>query len=196
MNTGRWPSNLRQRIQHWNFSLLFQLWIFLLILLVFQLGWESFEKDITAFPPLVRFSDFIGNLVLFVTPSILNPVFELEIERAGISLILPNGFYVSYFFYLSGIKQMAFVLIMLLLMPGPWKKKIWYIPICLVIVTITVFIRFLMLTLHCVIYPEHIHLIQIMLFGPLFYLEIVVMWATWVLIIARTAALKPTTGTE
>jgi exosortase/archaeosortase family protein len=174
----------------WNHQLALQMWIFILIMLFFQLGWEYFEAEITTWTPLVWFSNLLGNWVLQVTPAILNPVYDLNIYREDVSMVLPSGFYVGFFFHLSGIKQMVFVLFMMLLLPGPWRKKMWFTPICIVALFVSVFLRFLMLTLHCVTYPEHLHLIQDMLFGPLFYLEILFFWGVWVLLIAKTASLS------
>ena len=91
---------------------------------------------------------------------------------------------------MSGIKQMCLVSLLFILIPGPWKKKLWFVPVTVVLIFITVFIRFLLLTMHCLIYPEHIHLIQDLLVGPMFYFEILVMWMAWVVIIAKTASLK------
>ena len=174
----------------WNRALAFQLWIFILIMLFFQLGWEYFETEITAWTPFVWLSNVFGNWALSLTPAILNPVFDLDIYRDDVSMVLPSGFYVGFFFHLSGIKQMTFVIFMMLFLPGPWIKKLWFTPLCLAALFVSVFIRFLVLTLHCVIYPEHLHLIQDMLFGPLFYVEILFFWGLWVLLIAKTASLS------
>jgi len=181
---------LKERIRRWNLPLVIQTWIFVLIMLFFQIFWESYEAEINTFPPLVAWSDAMGEFLLWITPAILNPLFNAGIAQEGISLILPNGFYVSYFFHLSGIKPVLIVLFMIVLLPGPWIRKVWYAPACVAVILFTVFLRFILLTIHCMIFPEHLHLIQIMLFGPMFYLEILVMWAAWVLLIARTARLK------
>jgi len=182
--------NLPNKVKSWNLPLIIQVWIFILINLFFQLIWENFEDDINQFTPFVSFSDAIGNLLLIITPRILNPLFDVDIVRDGISLILPGGYYVNFLFYLSGIKQMCLVTLIILIVPGPWLKKLWFIPLNLVIIQLMVFGRFLILNVHCLVHPEHIYLLQDLLFGPMFYLEILVMWLVWVVIIAKTASLR------
>ncbi|MFH1296915.1 MAG: hypothetical protein ABIJ04_06540 [Bacteroidota bacterium] len=182
--------NLLNKLKSWNFPLIIQAWIFFLVMLFFQLIWESFESELNSFPPFVFISDAIGKFLLNTTPAIINPVFDVDIVRDGISLILPNGLYINYFFYLSGVKQMCLVVTLFLIMPGAWFKRLWFIPLCLIIIQITVFVRFFVLNIHCLTQPEHIHLLQDMLFGPLFYFEILVLWLAWVLIVAKTASLK------
>ena len=177
-------------IKSGKYPFLIQIWIFLLIILFFQLLWESFEKVLNTVPLFVALSEKTGDILLTLTPWIINPLISHDITRNVISLILPSGFYVSYFFYLSGIKQLCLVIILFIIVPGPWRKKLWYIPLNILMILLFVVIRFLMLTMHCLIYPEHLHLIQDLLFGPMFYSEIFFSWMAWVLLVARTAKLN------
>lgn len=181
--------NLLEKAKQWNLPLLIQGWIFFLVMLFFQLIWENFETEITSFPPFVFLSDAIGNLQLTIIPALVNPLTDAGIIRDGISLILPNGLYINYFFYLSGIKQMSLVILLFVIAPGPWKKKIWFIPLTLLIIQLTVFSRFFLLNLYCLIQPEQLHLVKDFLFIPLFYFEILVLWMAWVLLVAKTATL-------
>ncbi len=189
--------NLLNKMKSWNFQLIIQVWIFFLVVLFFQLVWESFETEIDNFPPFVFISDAIGNFLLTITPAIVNPLIEVDIIRDGISLILPNGLYISYFFYLSGVKQMCLVISLFVIVPGSWGKKAWFIPLTLFIIQITVLARFLLVNVHCLVQPEQLHLLKDFLFGPLFYAEIMIMWMAWVLLIAKTASLRnPTSETR
>ncbi|MBC8435934.1 MAG: hypothetical protein H8D88_00060 [Bacteroidetes bacterium] len=167
-----------------------QLWIFILFIFCYQLLWDKYEVDLNTIPLFLKISDFIGNLLLVTTPAVLNLLFNIEIVRSGFSIILPNEFSINYFFYLSGIKQMCLVILLFILIPGPWKQKLWYVPITVIGIFITVFVQFLVLTFHCLVHPEHLHLIQDLLVGPIFYFVILVMWMVWVLVIAKTASLK------
>jgi uncharacterized membrane protein len=165
-------------------------------MLFFQLIWENFETEIDKFPPLVFFSEAIGKFLLTVTPLIINPFVETDIIREGVSLILPNGLYISYFFYLSGIKQMCFLILLFAIATGPWAKKVWYVPLILLIVQLTVLVRFLALNLYCLVQPEQFHLLKDLFFIPLFYFEILLIWMTWVLIVGKTASLRKTQKTN
>ena len=183
-------SGMTHRLSTWNLRLFSELWIFMVIMVVFQVAWESNEAAISSWPLLAYISDSIGNILLRVTPAILNPLLRIDIVREGNSLVLADGFYVSYWFYFSGLKQILLVSCLFLIIPGPWIRKLWYIPLNISIILIMVLLRFVVLTMHCTIYPEHYHLLQDILFGPMFYFEILVMWLIWVVYIARKSLLS------
>lgn len=184
------PSRFSRFLSRWNLRLLYELWLFIVVMTLFQAIWESNEAAITSWPSLTRTSDLIGETLLQTTPAILNPLLRMDIVRESNSLILPNGFYVGYWFYFSGLKQMLLVTILFLVIPGRWIDKIWYIPLNILMILMLVFMRFIILTTHCTIYPEHLHLLQDILFGPLFYFEILVSWIVWVVYVARKTSLN------
>jgi exosortase/archaeosortase family protein len=164
----------------------------------FQVLWESNEAAITVWPPLALISDWIGNFLLRITPAILNPLLRIDILREGNSLVLADGFYVSYWFHFSGLKQILLVICLFLFIPGAWLRKLWFIPLNIAIILFLVILRFMVLTIHCTIYPEHFHLLQDILFGPLFYFEILMMWLIWIVYVAKRSTLNfrmaPTSG--
>lgn len=181
---------IRARAETWNIPLIIQVWIFSLIMLFFQILWEEFETELASFPLFVHLSDSIGDLLLTITPRMINPFFSGDIFREGNSLVLPNGIYVNYFFYLSGIKQMCLVFIIFIIVPGSPRKKSWYLPLALAVLMVTVIVRFIIMNLHTMIQPEHVHLLNDLLLGPLFYFEILFLWIAWVGLVAKTARLK------
>ncbi|NQV02429.1 MAG: hypothetical protein HQ542_07275, partial [Bacteroidia bacterium] len=85
--------HLENQIKRWNIPLIIQLWIFLLFIFIFQMLWERFEDDLNTFSLFVTISDFIGNLLLVTIPALLTSLFNVEIVRSGISIILPDGLY-------------------------------------------------------------------------------------------------------
>jgi len=188
--TSAQRKGLSNKIKNWNIPLIIQTWVFFLIILFFHLLWENFEFEIAAFRPFILFSDAIGNFLLTTSPSIVNPMFEVDITRNGLSLILPSGYSVPYYFNLSGIKQMCLIIILFLIVPGPWIKKLWFIPVSLVIIQVTVFLRFFMVIVNCLIQPEQVNFLLDVLFGPLFFVELLVLWLAWILLIAKTVTLK------
>jgi len=177
---------MKAHIQNWNLRLFVELWIFTLIFYFFHFFWISYSAKINDFSFFVWISGFIGNILLNITPTVLNSLLHLDVVSDGNSIVLPNGFHVIYWFDLSGLKQMLQVLFIFLIISGPWSKKIWFIPLNIGIILVLVLFRFVILTAHCTIYPEHFHLLQTIVFGPMFYFEMIIMWITWVLFIAKT----------
>jgi hypothetical protein len=179
-----------RQLSSWNLRLLSELWLFMVIMVIFQVIWESNEAAISSWPLLVSISNVTGDVLLRVTPVILNPLLRIDIVREANSLVLPDGFYVSYWFSFSGIKQMLLVTLLFLIIPGPMIRKLWFIPLNILLILMMVFFRFIILTLHCTIYPEHYHLLQDILFGPMFYFEIMMMWIIWIVYVARITSLN------
>ncbi len=178
--------NLKEWLHQWNLHLFFELWVFSLVFYAFHYSWLAFSESISEIPLIDSFSDLIGKSLLYITPPILNTLLHLNIIAGVTGISLPNGFHVIYGFDLSGIKQMMTVLILFLLISGPWKKKLWFIPLNLLILLVMVLFRFIVLTVHCTVHPEHFYILQAVLFGPMFYFEQIIMWIAWVLFIAKT----------
>ncbi len=91
----------------------------------------------------------------------------------------------------ASLKQWMHWLFLMLLFPGPWKHKLWYIPAGLVIIEWTNVIRICGIMLMQIYWPNiHIHLFgndintfhlgHDYIFKFFFYLVIFLMWMLWV----------------
>ncbi len=82
----------------------------------------------------------------------------------------------------SGVKQLIQFLILMLLYPGPWKHKLWFIPSGLIIIHMVNIFRIVGLSVVVVTFKSQ----QIFtfshdwLFRPFFYVVIFGMWVFWV----------------
>jgi len=177
---------INENLQNWNLRLFIELWIFTLIFCLYHSFWNAYSTEIDGMPFFTVISGVIGEILLKLTPSVLHSTLRLDIVHEGNSILLPNGFNVMYSFNLSGLKQIFLVLLLFVIIPGPPGKKLWFIPLNIGIILLLVFFRFIVLTAHCTVYPEHFKLLQVILFGPVFYFEIIIMWITWVIFIAKT----------
>jgi len=91
----------------------------------------------------------------------------------------------------ASLKQWMHWLFLMMLFPGPWKHKLWYIPVGLVIVEWTNVVRICGIMLMQIQWPNiHIHLLgsdintfhlaHDYVFKLFFYLIIFLMWVLWV----------------
>ena len=91
----------------------------------------------------------------------------------------------------ASLKQWMHWLFLMILFPGPWKHKLWYIPAGLVIIEWTNVVRICGVLLMQVVWPNiHIHLMgqdintfqlaHDYVFKVFFYLIIFLMWVLWV----------------
>ncbi len=80
----------------------------------------------------------------------------------------------------ASLKQWLHWLFLMLLFPGPWKHKLWYIPAGLVIVEWTNVLRICGVLMMQIPWPNSFHLAHDYIFKVFFYLVIFLMWVIWV----------------
>ena len=80
----------------------------------------------------------------------------------------------------ASLKQWMHWIFLMLLFPGPWKHKLWYIPAGLVIIEWTNVVRICGILLMQIPWPNSFHLAHDYIFKFFFYLVIFLMWVLWV----------------
>ena len=80
----------------------------------------------------------------------------------------------------ASLKQWFHWLFLMLLFPGPWKHKLWYIPAGLVIVEWTNVVRICGVLMMQIPWPNSFRLAHDYIFKVFFYLIIFLMWVIWV----------------
>ncbi len=82
----------------------------------------------------------------------------------------------------ASLKQWLHWLFLMLIFPGPWKHKAWYIPIGLVIIELTNVVRICGILLMQMQWPgpNTFHIAHDYVFKVFFYLVIFLMWVLWV----------------
>ncbi len=68
----------------------------------------------------------------------------------------------------------------MVLFPGPWKHKLWYIPAGLVIIEWTNVVRICGVLMMQIPWPNSFHLSHDYIFKVFFYFVIFLMWTLWV----------------
>ena len=80
----------------------------------------------------------------------------------------------------TSLKQWMHWLFLMLIFPGPWKHKAWYIPVGLVIVELTNVVRIVGICLFLRPFPNSFALAHDVIFKIMFYVVIFLMWMIWV----------------
>ena len=80
----------------------------------------------------------------------------------------------------ASLKQWMHWIFLMVLFPGPWKHKLWYIPAGLVIIEWTNVVRICGVLLMQIPWPNSFHLAHDYIFKFFFYLVIFLMWVLWV----------------
>jgi exosortase/archaeosortase family protein len=68
----------------------------------------------------------------------------------------------------------------MVLFPGPWKKKLWYIPIGLIVIHLTNIFRIIALSVIVMEWPQYWTFSHDWILRPFFYVVIFIMWVIWV----------------
>jgi exosortase/archaeosortase family protein len=79
----------------------------------------------------------------------------------------------------SGVKQIIQVSILLLVYPGPWKHKAWFIPFSMLIIHFTNVFRLTLLGISINLNLPGIHFIHNQILRVFFYLVIFGLWLLW-----------------
>ena len=80
----------------------------------------------------------------------------------------------------TSLKQWLHWLFLMLIFPGPWKHKAWYIPLGLVIIEFTNVVRVVGICLFLRFFPNDFALAHDVIFKIMFYVVIFLMWMIWV----------------
>jgi len=80
----------------------------------------------------------------------------------------------------ASLKQWMHWIFLMVLFPGPWKHKLWYIPAGLVIIEWTNVVRICGVLMMQIPWPNSFHLAHDYIFKAFFYFVIFLMWVLWV----------------
>lgn len=83
------------------------------------------------------------------------------------------------------LKQWLHWLFIMVLFPGPWKHKLWFIPVGIIVIHFVNIIRIVGLSLTLVQWPDHFDFFHDYIFKTFFYFMIFVMWVIWVEVFAH-----------
>lgn len=90
----------------------------------------------------------------------------------------------------TGLKQAYIFICIIAFSRGPWAKKMWYIPLGLIVVYIFNIFRITFIIAFIENYHNAFDLLHFYIFKYLFYLIIFAMWVYWEEIIVRTKQLS------
>lgn len=160
----------------------------LFIILIFSfhflyLGWVAIDYyPITNL--VYRLFDWASELLFHQSCWVLENIFRVDfLTREHVIGVINNNDTYSYIGVApecTSLKQWLHWLFLMLLFPGPWKHKLWYIPLGLVIIEFINVIRVVGITLCMIPFPDYFDFFHDYFFKTLFYFMIFIMWIIWV----------------
>lgn len=91
-----------------------------------------------------------------------------------------NGGYIAVNESCSGLKQFYQVIVLFVLFPGPWKHKLWFIPLGIFVMFITNLFRIISLSVILLWQPDYWHFSHDWILRPFFYVVLFSLWVWWV----------------
>jgi exosortase/archaeosortase family protein len=96
------------------------------------------------------------------------------------TMYFANSGYIAVNSSCSGFKPMLQFMLLIMIYPGPWRHKLWFIPMGLFIVHLTNLFRITGLSVVIVQWPDYWDFSHDYLFRPFFYVVIFSLWVWWV----------------
>jgi exosortase/archaeosortase family protein len=113
-------------------------------------------------------------------------ILGIAFTTSGHTLTFGNGSWISVNESCAGDKQILQFMLLMLIYPGPWKQKLWYIPMGMVLIHFTNILRIVLLSLVSITRPELWHLAHNTVLRGMFYVVILALWIVWVERVGKT----------
>ena len=158
--------------------------LFSILILGFHFFFRWWAYDLSYWP----FQGIINPTYKFLTDLLYNnsiwalkylTAYEFTTDDSLRKIIIGSGS-VSVNFGCSGLKQFLQWVILMGFFPGPWKKKLWFIPSGLIIIHLVNIFRISGLSILLEYYPQYWNFSHDYLFRPFFYVVMFAMWVIWV----------------
>ena len=162
--------------------------LFILLIISFHflyLGWQA-----VGYWPIGRlvYSLMVWSVDMVYSQScwVLDRIFHVDIttfsEQRLIATVNKDGGWARVIIApeCASLKQWMHWIFLMVLFPGPWKHKLWYIPAGLVVIEWTNVVRICGILLMQIPWPNSFHLAHDYIFKFFFYLVIFLMWVLWV----------------
>ena len=163
--------------------------IFTILILSFHYLYKYWSGQLDFYPLknevdslFIYASNLLFNQSQWVLTNIFNISYTTEVDSQTLFFSSSSGqsCYVAVSPGCTSLKQWMHWLFLMLIFPGPWKHKLWYIPLGLVIIEWVNVIRIVGLTLFMIPYPDKFHFFHDYIFKTFVYFMIFLMWVVWV----------------
>jgi exosortase/archaeosortase family protein len=158
--------------------------IFVIIILVVHFSYRAWVRYTDYWPisgAMHSLHDRASTLVFHQSVWIIDHVLGMAITTDENKVIyFQNNGYIGINESCSGVKPILQFVLLMLLFPGPWKHKAWFIPMGIVILHLTNLFRISGLAVVTITAPQYWDFAHDNLFRPFFYVVIFFLWVWWV----------------
>lgn len=186
---------LKNLLNHWKtlyngrFGFVFDVALAITITYLFHRLWWRFDEYFKPFLPFRVAMDWFKIQVFENSLWINRNIIGLQIQvRDPLTYVYSNGSSMFIHDDCSGMKQFYQVIVLFLLTPGPWRHKLWYIPMGIVVMHLANVFRIVVLSVVSAWQPDYWRFTHDWVLRPFFYFLIFLLWVLWMEKIRRKSA--------
>ena len=155
--------------------------IFMVIIVFFhKLWWDWGLKNILlTYFSFAELEQFMAYQVFVPSAWFDKHILGYDINTLNTTIYFPDNGYITINGSCSGLKQFYQWIFLMILFPGPWKKKLWFIPLGLLVIHLVNIMRIIILSVILMNWPDQWHFSHDWILRPFFYVVIFVMWVVW-----------------
>jgi exosortase/archaeosortase family protein len=157
--------------------------LFSIIIIFFHFLWWDFglKSFLYHYASFEKMEQFMAEQVFLASSWFDLHVLGYDIKTIDTTIYFPkiNG-YITVNGSCSGLKQFYQWGVLMILFPGPWKQKLWYIPLGIFIIHLNNILRIVILSVIVVNWPSYWDFAHDWILRPFFYVIIFVLWVIWV----------------
>jgi len=154
---------------------------FMLILLGFHFLYSALiDPETLMIPGFEGLYLYLRGLLFAHSARVVESVLGIEMVRQGFLMQFNEGGGILVDESCSAVKWFAHFIILMLLFPGPWKHKAWFIPAGIIVTHLVNIIRIAGLAIVYVNRAGAFDFYHDYVFRPFFYLVLFLMWVVWV----------------
>ena len=155
--------------------------IFAIITVFFHyIWWHGLKGFLLNFAGFREMEAFLAHQVFLPSSWVVEHILNYNITTHDNTLFFGNTGYVAVEGSCSGLKQFYQWTVLMILFPGPWKKKLWFIPMGILVIHFVNIFRIITLSVVVVHWPQNWDFIHEWILRPFFYVVIFSMWVIWV----------------
>lgn len=156
--------------------------IFCLITAFFHKLWWANTETIFSIPGFSEIADKLATIVFRTGAAIDAKVFGMDITLFQQNIIQFNYNNTSMQINesCSGFKQMYQVFVLFLFFPGPWRQKLWFIPLGMFLMLLVNIVRVVALSFILINWPADWNVWHLWILRPMYYVVIFGLWVLWV----------------
>ena len=166
---------------------------FVVITLVIHYSYRFWAQDLHYYPIqawMASLRDFMTQMVYKQSTWVDYHILGLNLEKEGMTMFFSNGAGITINGSCSGDKQILQLALLLLVYPGKWKYKLWFIPLGMVIVHATNILRIVLLSLVAIWRPEWMESAHDTVLRGMFYVVIFGVWVWFVKLSERDSRMR------